>query len=221
MSGTGAVTGETPVVAAELPWVLATRNAGKLRELRALLGDAGVEVVDLGEAGVPEAPAEEDIERYETFEENAIAKARYFSALLPGRVVVADDSGLAVDALDGTPGVHSKRWCGRTDLEGHELDAANNALLAERLREEADRTARFVCVAVWTDGTHEYSARGEVPGRIVDVPSGAHGFGYDPYFHVDELGMTLADATVEEKQGVSHRGRAFAALLRALTEEAP
>lgn len=204
------------VQGAALPWVLATRNEGKLRELRALLGDAGVEVVDLGEAGLPETPAEEHIECYETFEQNAMAKARYFSALLPGRVVVADDSGLAVDALAGAPGVHSKRWCGRTDLEGRELDAANNALLAERLREAEDRTARFVCVAVWTDGSREHSARGEVPGRIVDVGSGAHGFGYDPYFHVDELGMTLADATVAEKQEVSHRGRAFAALLRAV-----
>jgi XTP/dITP diphosphohydrolase len=194
-------------------WVLATRNVGKLRELRALFAGEGIEVMDLTEAGVAESPDEDGLEVFDTFEENALAKARHFSARLPGRVVVADDSGLVVDALGGEPGVRSKRWSGRSDLEGAALDASNNALLMQRLAGVADRGARFVCVAALCDGERELAVRGEVPGRIMDDARGAEGFGYDPHFHVDELGLTLAEATVSEKQGVSHRGRAFSALL--------
>jgi XTP/dITP diphosphohydrolase len=194
-------------------WVLATRNVGKLRELRALFADEGIDVIDLNEAGVPETREEEGLEVFDTFEENALAKARHFSARLPGRVVVADDSGLAVDALRGEPGVRSKRWSGRSDLEGPALDASNNALLLERLEGVVDRSARFVCVAALCDGERELAVRGEVSGRIVEEPRGREGFGYDPHFHVDELGLTLSEATVSEKQGVSHRGRAFSALL--------
>jgi XTP/dITP diphosphohydrolase len=198
-------------------WVLASRNAGKLRELRALFASRGIEVMDLREAGIQEdAAAEDAIEAHDTFEENALAKARYFSALLPGRVVVADDSGLAVDGLGGEPGVRSKRWSGRTDLSGAKLDASNNARLVERMRGVADRRARFVCAAAWCDGRTEVVVRGEVPGHIVDEPRGSHGFGYDPHVYVDELGMTMAEATVEEKERVSHRARAFTALLDSL-----
>lgn len=195
--------------------VLATRNAGKLRELRALFSDEDIEVIDLVELGVVETDEEDDIESYETFEENALAKARYFAKRCGGRAVVADDSGLAVDALDGAPGVRSKRWSGRADPSGA-LDAANNALLMERLRGVENRRARFVCAAAWCLGDDAVVVRGEVPGTIVDRASGTHGFGYDPHFLVTELGVTLADATVAEKQSVSHRGRAFMALLSAL-----
>ncbi len=205
---------------ANTPWVLATRSAGKLRELRPLFGEAGIAVCDLSESGLEETAEEEGVECHDSFEENARAKARYFSALLPGRIVVADDSGLAVDALDGAPGVYSKRWSGRKDLEGAALDAANNARLVDRLRGMRDRAARFVCVAAWHDGATDVIARGEVCGHMVDVGRGAHGFGYDAHFHVAELDMTLAEATVREKQTVSHRGRAFAALLRTLGEQA-
>jgi XTP/dITP diphosphohydrolase len=206
-------------MAAGLPWVLASRNPGKLRELRALFATQGIAVVDLNDVGIPEDhAAEEVIESFETFEENALAKARYFSLLLPGRVVVADDSGLAVDALHGAPGVRSKRWSGAAGLAGHALDAANNAKLMASLAGVAHRGARFVCAAAWTDGEHERVVRGEVPGRIVDEPRGEHGFGYDPHFRVDELDMTMAEATVAEKETVSHRGRAFVALLRAVRE---
>jgi XTP/dITP diphosphohydrolase len=200
------------------PWVLATRNAGKLRELRALFADAGIEVLDLVAAGIPESAEEVVIESHDTFEENALAKARYFAARADGRPVVADDSGLEVLALGGEPGVRSKRWSGREDLEGAALDASNNALLLDRLRAVggSDRRARFVCAAAWCAGEDSMVVRGEVPGTIVDRASGTHGFGYDPHFHVTELGMTLADATVAAKQGVSHRGRAFAKLLAAL-----
>jgi XTP/dITP diphosphohydrolase len=201
---------------ARSPWVLATRNAGKLRELRALFADTGIEVIDLAQAGVAETAEEELIESYGTFEENALAKARYFAVRAGGRPVVADDSGLEVLALDGEPGVRSKRWSGRTDLEGRELDAANNAQLLERLRGSANRRARFVCAAAWCVGEETLVVRGEVSGTIVDHPSGAHGFGYDPHFLATELGVTLGEATVAAKQAVSHRGRAFIGLMNAL-----
>ncbi|MEP6999663.1 MAG: RdgB/HAM1 family non-canonical purine NTP pyrophosphatase [bacterium] len=201
------------------PWILASRNAGKLRELRALFATHGIGAIDLREAGVEEdVSAEEAIEAFETFEENALAKARYFASRLPGRVVIADDSGLAVDALDGAPGVRSKRWSGRSELEGEALDASNNALLLSMLTAVRDRSARFVCAAAWCDGTDELVMRGEVVGRIVAAPQGEHGFGYDPHVFVDDLGRTMAEATVAEKERVSHRGRAFASLLAALRE---
>lgn len=200
------------------PWILATRNVGKLRELRALFADAGIDVIDLAQAGIAELPEEEAIEIHDTFEGNALAKARYYAARAGRRNVVADDSGLEVPVLGGEPGVRSKRWSGRADLAGAALDAANNALLLARLEEHADWRARFVCVAAWCagEGSETIMARGEVPGTIVARASGAHGFGYDPHFHATELGRTLGDATVAEKQGVSHRGRAFAALLETL-----
>ena len=205
----------------ERPWVLASRNAGKLRELRALFATHGIQVADLRDVGVAEDhDAEEAIESFDTFEENALAKARYFAGKLPGRVVVADDSGLAVDALGGEPGVRSKRWSGAPSTASpHEVDRSNNAKLIERLRDVPQRGARFVCAAAWCDGARAMVVRGEVPGQIVDAPSGKHGFGYDPHFHVIELGRTMADATVAEKEGVSHRGRAFVSLLDALERE--
>jgi XTP/dITP diphosphohydrolase len=198
------------------PWVVATRNAGKLRELRALFADAGLPVIDLTEAGIAALPEEESIEIHDTFEDNALAKARYYARRADGRTVVADDSGLEVDALGGEPGVKSKRWSGRDDLEGAALDAANNALLVERLAGSADRRARFVCAAAWCSGSDSLVVRGEVPGTIVVPGRGGEGFGYDPHFQVSEIGRTLGEATVKEKQGVSHRGRAFSALLNAL-----
>ena len=198
-------------------WVLATRNGGKLRELRALFASHDFDVVSLADLGVAEdAGAEEHIESFATFEENALAKARYFASRLPGHVVFADDSGLSVDALEGAPGVYSKRWSGSVDTTHSSVDASNNTMLMARLRGVAMRTARFVCAAAWCDGVRDEVARGEVVGRIVDDARGAHGFGYDPHFYVNELGMTLAEATVAEKQRVSHRARAFARLFEQL-----
>ena len=198
------------------PWILATRNAGKLRELRALFADAQIDVIGLAEAGIAELPDEEEIEAHDTFEDNALAKARYYARRADGRALVADDSGLEVLALGGEPGVRSKRWSGRIDLDASALDAANNALLLDRLAGTADRRARFVCAAAWCSGADALVVRGEVRGTIVARASGSHGFGYDPHFHATELGVTLGDATVAEKQRVSHRGRAFSALLEAL-----
>jgi XTP/dITP diphosphohydrolase len=196
--------------------VLATRSAGKLRELRPIFATVGVRVLDLAEAGVPETPEESGIERFETFEENSLAKARYFFDRCGGLDVVADDSGLVVEALGGEPGVGSKRWSQRPDLHGHALDLANNEQLVARMTGVADRRARFVCVAAWRGRQGELTARGEVSGRIEAAASGVHGFGYDPYFFADELGMTLAEATTGQKRSVSHRGRAFDALILAL-----
>jgi XTP/dITP diphosphohydrolase len=197
--------------------VLATRSHGKLRELRALFADAGLDVVDLQELGVAPLAEEDGLEEHETFEKNALAKARYFARRV-GAAVVADDSGLSVDSLGGAPGVRSKRWSGRDDLTGQALDDANNARLLAALRDvgEDERAARYVCVAAYVDGDVALVARGEVTGRIVAPPRGTGGFGYDPYFWSGELGATFGEATLEEKARVSHRARAFRELLREL-----
>lgn len=184
--------------------------------MRALFADAGIGVIDLAQAGIEVTPEEDSIEVHDTFEENALAKARYFGERAGGRTVVADDSGLEVFALGGEPGVRSRRWSGRSDLEGAALDAANNARLLERVRGMSDLRATFVCAAArWGDGG-EIVVRGEVRGYIVTEAGGLDGFGYDPHFFSTELGRTLGSATLAEKQRVSHRGRAFRALLDAL-----
>ena len=197
------------------PLLIATRSGGKLRELRALFRAAGIPVVDLVDAGIEPSAEEDDLETADTFEENALAKARYF-ANRAQCAVVADDSGLEVEALGGQPGVRSKRWSGRSDLSGAALDEANNARLVEALRGVTNRRARYVCVAAFADGTTELTCLGGSSGVILDRPRGRGGFGYDPYFLSDELGMTFAEAGVEEKERVSHRGRAFRALIAAL-----
>ncbi len=203
--------------------MLATRSAGKVKELVPLMASVGVQVMTLADLGVPESPDEDALEVFDTFEENALAKARYF-ARLTGAIVLADDSGLAVDALGGRPGVHSKRWSGRTDLHGASLDAANNAFLQQALAEAAmqtasiSRRARYVCAAacVWRDGDvlREVVARGETTGELLAGARGTAGFGYDPYFFSDDLGATFAEVERDAKARVSHRGRAFAALLQ-------
>jgi XTP/dITP diphosphohydrolase len=203
--------------------VVATRSAGKLRELIPLLSPLGSTLVTLDSAGIPVDPAEDAIEAYETFEENALAKARWFHART-GRPCVADDSGLAVDALGGRPGVHSKRWSGRDDLHGAALDAANNALLLQSLATAeseggAGRGARFVCVGAYVDGEREVTRRGETIGSILEAPRGSDGFGYDPYFWSPELRATFAEASTEAKALVSHRGRAMRALCEAVLVE--
>lgn len=199
------------------PLLIATRSRGKLRELRALFRSAGMAVVDLTEAGIEALAEEDDLENADTFDENALAKARYF-ANRANCAVVADDSGLEVDALGGQPGVHSKRWSGRADLSGVALDEANNARLMDALRGVANRGARYVCVAAFADGRMELTCRGASSGVILDRPRGEGGFGYDPYFLSDELGKTFAEASVEEKEAVSHRGRAFRGLIAALRQ---
>jgi XTP/dITP diphosphohydrolase len=180
-----------------------------------MFGAAGLTVVDLAELGITETVGEEEVESYETFEENALAKARYFRERT-GMAVVADDSGLEVEALGKRPGVRSKRWSGRTDLRGQALDDANNALLLQSVRGIADRRARYVCVAAYMDGEREIVRRGEAPGVIVDEPRGEGGFGYDPFFVAAGTGRTFGELSVTEKEQLSHRGRAFSALIRAI-----
>jgi XTP/dITP diphosphohydrolase len=200
--------------------VLATRNEGKKRELVPLLAPLGSRIVSLDELALPASPEEDAIEAYETFEGNALAKARWFHART-GLPCIADDSGLVVDALGGQPGVRSRRWSVVEPGDGLTQDEANNALLLASLR-AADaggirgRSARYVCVAAFADATRELAFRGETLGFIVDEPRGAEGFGYDPYFWAPELARTFAEATIAEKASVSHRGRAVRALCAAL-----
>jgi XTP/dITP diphosphohydrolase len=183
--------------------------------LRPIFASRGIGVVDLREIGLQETPEEDDLEASPTFEENALAKARWFFQR-SGIATVADDSGLVVRALDGRPGVHSKRWSGRNDLTGQALDDENNRLLLSALAHSNDRSASYVCVAAYVDGTAEFVSRGEVHGRIAPIGRGSRGFGYDPYFIADELGRTFGEATREAKELISHRGRAFRALISTL-----
>ena len=212
--------------------LVATRSAGKMREIRRILADVpGLEVLDLDDAGIAYDPAEEELEPYDTFEENALSKARYFQARA-GIATVADDSGISVDALDGAPGVRSKRFApdggaAAEGLEGQALDDANNRHLVAVLADvpQPDRTARYVCVvALLYDADAEpVFLSGEAPGLIVDEPRGGGGFGYDPQVLVPELGVTYAELSPEEKDARSHRGAAFrqlAELLRTRADDA-
>jgi XTP/dITP diphosphohydrolase len=187
----------------------ATRNPGKLRELRRVLAPLDVEVAGLDEVAVEGEPVEDGAD----FLDNAKLKAAYYAsrAAMPA---IADDSGLCVDALDGRPGVHSARY------SGPDADAARNSarLLAE-MDGVADRRARFVCVVVCAKPTGEWiDARGECVGEILRAPRGASGFGYDPLFYSRELGCSFAEAALDAKNGVSHRGRALRRLMEMLPE---
>lgn len=201
----------------------ATRSAGKQREFRRILEPAGVELLFPDDVGVLEGPAEELIEMGDTFEANARHKAEYF-ARRTGLPTVADDSGLEVFVLGGAPGVRSRRWAGAAGSPDA-VDAANNAELLRRLAgaSEARRRARYRCVLVLlrAPGAVPEVFEGTCGGRILEAPGGAGGFGYDPLFWSDELGKSFGDATPEEKDGVSHRGRALRALAGALGLAAP
>lgn len=202
---------------AEHEIVLATRSTGKIRELVEMVRRAGFVPRPLTDLGIAESSAEDQIEIFDTFEENALAKARWFSARTGGRTVLADDSGLSVDALGGAPGVRSKRWAAASGLDGRALDDANNAKLMRELAHATDRGARYVCVAAVSSAAAEYTARGECRGAIVRAPRGDNGFGYDPYFLSDELGVTFGEASITAKERISHRGRAVHRALAHLT----
>ncbi|MQM25222.1 RdgB/HAM1 family non-canonical purine NTP pyrophosphatase [Glycomyces albidus] len=184
--------------------LLATRNAGKVDELRQILAEAAPHVELVGLDAVDAYPETPETEL--TFAGNALLKARD-GVKHTGLPTIADDSGLAVDALNGMPGVLSARWAG-----AKKDDAANNALLLDQLSDVADdqRTARFVCAAaiVWPDG-RELVVHGEMPGRVIREPRGANGFGYDPLFVPDGHDRTSAELTAAEKNAISHRGKAF------------
>ena len=194
--------------------LVATRNPGKLVELRRLLdaeGIGGVRV--LGLADVPEFP--EEPETGATFAENALAKARD-ATKATGLAAVAHDSGLTVDALGGMPGVLSARWSGR-----HGDDRANLELVLGQLADVPDdrRGAAFVCAAALVvPGAQEVVVHGEWTGRLTRSPRGGNGFGYDPVFVPDGLDVTSAELAPEEKDARSHRGQAFAALVPLVVE---
>jgi XTP/dITP diphosphohydrolase len=178
----------------------ATSNPGKLREFQLAAGE-GWEFVPL--TGI--LPCEEN---GETFEENAVEKAIYYSRHAT-RLLFAEDSGLEVDALGGAPGVRSARFAG----EGAS-DADNNRLLIEKLRGVGDRSARYVCaIALAEAGRVLRTFRGEVAGKIIDEPRGENGFGYDPHFYYEPFERTFAEASPEQKFQVSHRGKALAQML--------
>ncbi|HMJ18027.1 MAG TPA: non-canonical purine NTP pyrophosphatase [Gemmatimonadaceae bacterium] len=207
-------------------FLLATRSEGKLRELREIFSEFGLGAVDLTTLGIPETARENNLEEFETFEENALAKARYFFDLSGGMPTFGDDSGMCVDALNGEPGVYSKRWSGREDLERQELDAANNAKLLARMRaaraEQGPRftdAGRYISVAAFKDAVGEVTRRGEIEGRVLTIPRGTGGFGYDPYFEAPELGGTFAESSIKNTAAGSHRARAFRALIAALRAE--
>ena len=181
--------------------LIATRNKGKMRELRELLGDVPFEIVSLDDLGI-----EGEIEETgETFEENAALKAEGYGAL-SGLITLADDSGLEVDALGGAPGVRSARYAG-----AEASDADRVALLLRNLANTGadDRSARFRCViAIFVPGQTTRLRSGVCEGVIAAAPRGANGFGYDPVFEFPELGMTMAELSAERKNAVSHRARA-------------
>jgi XTP/dITP diphosphohydrolase len=196
--------------------VLASNNAKKLRELQALFGALPVELIAQGALGVAEAE-----EPHRTFVENALAKARH-AAAATGEAAIADDSGLCVDALGGEPGVASAHWAGLVPDQGEReatrrvQDAANNALLLQRLHGAADRRARFVSVLVAVrsaDDPEPLVAFGRWDGEILDSAQGQGGFGYDPLLFIPALGASVAQLPPDVKNGVSHRAQAAAGMV--------
>ena len=191
--------------------VLASGNAGKLREFGQLLAPLNFEVLPQAAFNVPEAE-----EPYATFVENALAKARH-CARHTGLPSLADDSGLCVEVLGGAPGVRSARYAGEP-----KSDARNNAYLIEQLQGKTDRRAHFVCVLVFVrhaDDPQPLIAEGEWHGEILDAPRGAEGFGYDPLFFVPALNATAAELGHEQKNNLSHRGVALQQLIGKLREK--
>jgi len=199
--------------------VLASSNPGKLREFEALLALLDMEIVPQSSLGVPDAE-----EPHGTFVENALAKARHASrrTRLPA---LADDSGICAHALGGQPGVHSARFAGAPapgSAQAREAqDARNNEKLVQLLAEKADRRAHYYCVIVLlrhADDPEPLIAEGSWAGEIVAQPRGANGFGYDPHFFLTDFGKTAAELDSEQKNLVSHRGKALRRLLAKLKE---
>ena len=186
--------------------VFATGNAHKMIEIRQILEDLGMPVISMKEVGVDP----EIIEDGTTFEENALIKAREVAKLLPNDIVLAEDSGLEVDALNKEPGIYSARYAG--EITSYEI---KNQLILDRVKDvpEEKRTARFACAvaAVFPDGT-EKVVRENMEGRIAYESAGANGFGYDPIFYLPEYGCTSAELSPEDKNAISHRGKALRAM---------
>ena len=187
--------------------MIATSNKGKVREYKSLLEPLGYTVHDLSELD----PIEID-ENGSTFQENALIKAKAIKDKC-NMTVIADDSGLEIDALNKEPGIHSARY-----LEGHDYNYKNKVLL-ERMKGKTDRTARFVCAIALCDETGDHLFTGVMEGKISDQAAGDNGFGYDPIFLVEQFGKTSAQLTMEQKNSVSHRGIATRELLAYLKGE--
>jgi XTP/dITP diphosphohydrolase len=199
--------------------LVATSNPGKLRDFAGAAAPYGITIANIPHfSSLPQV-----VEDGNTFEENARKKAESYSLAVPGELVLADDSGLEIDALGGAPGVHSARYAAR-DLQNNEPhtadcntdDEANNARVLRELKgiPEPKRTARFVCVlAVARDGQTLRTFRGAAEGVILDAPRGQNGFGYDPLFYFPQIGKTFAELSAVEKAQYSHRGAAFRAFL--------
>jgi len=198
--------------------VVASSNPGKLRELSELLAPLGIGIIPQAQLGIADAE-----EPHVTFVENALAKARHASrqARLPA---LADDSGICVAALGGEPGVHSARFAGgpaACDLGRQEQDERNNRKLIALLRDQQERHAHYACVMVLVhhaDDPEPVIAEGRWLGEVIDTPRGTNGFGYDPYFYLPELGKTAAELDAEQKNVLSHRGKALRRLIAKLKE---
>jgi XTP/dITP diphosphohydrolase len=185
--------------------VIASGNAGKLREIARILAPLDIEAVPQSEFNVPDCP-----EPHVTFVENCLAKARHASAH-SGLPALADDSGICVEALGGAPGVYSARYAGEP-----KSDQRNNEKLIAALASEANRRAHYTCVMVYVrhpDDPEPVIAEGRWYGEIIDTPRGANGFGYDPYFLVPEFGKTGAELDEDTKNAISHRGQALRELV--------
>lgn len=187
--------------------LIASSNPGKLRDFSAVAARHDVQVELLpGFKSIPEC-----LEDGATFEDNACKKAEHYSRHAPGQLVLADDSGLSVDHLNGAPGVRSARYAAVTE-HGNSDDKANNRLVLAQMNgvSDAQRTARFICViAIARDGNTIATFRGEAEGRLLHELRGTGGFGYDPMFYFPALGKTFAELSPAEKAEVSHRGKAF------------
>ena len=192
--------------------VLASNNAGKVREIRALLAPLDLDVIAQGTLGIAEAD-----EPHHTFVENALAKARH-AAAASGLPALADDSGICVAALAGEPGVHSAYYAGHP-----RSDDANNRKVVGALAGKQDRRAHYYCVMVLVRSAGDPEpviADGRWHGEVIDTPRGSGGFGYDPYFFLPALGRTAAELDPQEKNAVSHRGQALQRLIGVLQEAA-
>jgi len=191
---------------------VASSNAGKLRDFRVAAAQHDIDVLPLPGLEAIAAPPEDA----PTFEENALEKAIYYSQFLPGEMVLADDSGLAVDALEGDPGVRSARYAADAGFRhATATDANNNLFLLQQLGGVTERGARYHCaLAVAQDGTCVLASQGTVEGRILSNPKGNGGFGYDPLFYVPALEQTMAELDDRTRWAHSHRGEAFRALLQ-------
>ncbi len=194
--------------------LLATRNRHKLEEIRELASGASIRLVGPEEAGLAPDPREDEVEAHDSFEENALAKARWFRERC-GLPTIADDSGLCVDALEGGPGVRSRRFAPETFRGERSEDAANNAWLLERLRDVPDerRGAHYRCALALVDASATLVVEGRVHGRIAREERGSGGFGYDPLFLLPERGRTYGELEPEVKAATSHRAAAVRRLV--------